>query len=90
MGFGILIGNQPISEDSKSALIIRSGDLGKSGTGARAKADALRNAKAGKFSFGSTLIPGANAFYFRGNDGNLGYDSRPSMSLTLRLRGPKQ
>ena len=23
-------------------------------------------------------------------DGNLGYDSRPSMSLTLRLRGPKQ
>ena len=22
-------------------------------------------------------------------DGNLGYDSRPSMSLTLRLRGPK-
>ena len=23
-------------------------------------------------------------------DGNLGYDSRPSMSVTLRLRGPKQ
>ena len=23
-------------------------------------------------------------------DGNLGYDSRPPMSLTLRLRGPKE
>ena len=61
-GSGILIGNQPISEGSKSALIIRSGDLGKSGPGARAKADARRNAKAGKFSSGSTVIPGANGF----------------------------
>ena len=54
----ILIGNQPISEGSKSALTIRSGDLGKSGPGARAKADARRNAK----SSGSTIIPGANGF----------------------------
>jgi len=61
-GSGILIGNQQISEGSKSALIIRSGDLGKSGPGARAKADARRNAKAGKFSSGSTIIPGANGF----------------------------
>ena len=61
-GSGILIGNQQISEGSKSALIIRSGDLGKSGPGPRAKADALRNAKAGKFSSGSTIIPGANGF----------------------------
>ena len=61
-GSGILIGNQQISEGSKSALIIRSGDLGKSGPGARAKADAGRNAKAGKFSSGSTIIPGANGF----------------------------
>ena len=57
-GSGILIGNQPISEGSKSALTIRSGDLGKSGPGARAKADARRNAK----SSGSTIIPGANGF----------------------------
>lgn len=61
-GSGILIGNQPIFEGSKSALIIRSGDLGKSGPGARAKADVRRNAKAGKFSSGSTVIPGANGF----------------------------
>ena len=61
-GSGILIGNQQISEGSKSALIIRSGDLGKSGPGARAKSDARRNAKAGKFSSGSTVIPGANGF----------------------------
>ena len=59
---GILIVNSPISEGSKSALIIRSGDLSKSGPGARAKADARRNAKAGKYSSGSTIIPGANGF----------------------------
>lgn len=62
-GSGILIGNQQISEGSKSALIIRSGDLGKgSNPGARAKADARRNAQAGKFSSGSSIIPGANGF----------------------------
>ena len=48
-----------ISEGSKSALGIRSSDLGKSGPGPRAKADARRNAKAGKHSSGSTIIPGA-------------------------------
>lgn len=61
-GSGILIGNQQISEGSKSTLRIRSGDLGKSGPGPRAKADARRNAKAGKFSSGSTIIPGADGF----------------------------
>lgn len=61
-GSGILIGNQPISEGSKSALTIRSGELGKSGAGARAKTDTRRNAKAGKYSSGSTVIPGAGAF----------------------------
>ena len=54
--------NQP-SEALKSALEIRSGDLGKgSSPGSRAKADAHRNAQAGKFSSGSTLIPGADGF----------------------------
>lgn len=60
-GSGILIGNQQISESSKSALIIHSGDLGKSEPGARAKNNACRNAKAGKYSSGSTLIPGTDA-----------------------------
>ena len=47
----------------KSALEIRSGDLGKgSSPGSRAKADARRNAQAGKFSSGSTIIPGADGF----------------------------
>ena len=50
------------SEALKSALEVRCGDLGKSGPGARAKADARRNVKAGKFSSGSTIIPGANGF----------------------------
>jgi len=54
--------NQP-SEALKSALEIRSGDLGKgSSPGSRAKADARRNAQAGKFSSGSTIIPGADGF----------------------------
>ena len=61
-GSGILIGTQPISEGSKSALTIRSGDLGKSGPDARAKADARRNVKAGKYSSGRTIFPGADAF----------------------------
>ena len=38
-GSGVLISNKRISEGSKSALGIRSGDLGKSGPGPRAKAD---------------------------------------------------
>ena len=54
--------NQP-SEALKSALEIRSGDLGKgSSPGSRAKADARRNAQAGKFSSDSTIIPGADGF----------------------------
>ena len=61
-GSGLLIGNKRISEDSKSELEIRGGELGKSGPGPRAKADARRNAQAGKFSSSSTLIPGANGF----------------------------
>ena len=60
--FEVLIGNKRISEYSKSALEIRSGELGKSGPGPRAKADARRNAQAGKFSSGSTIIPGADGF----------------------------
>ena len=61
MGSGVLIGNKRISEGSKSALGIRNGELGKSGPGLRAKADARRNAKAGKYSSRSTIIPGADA-----------------------------
>lgn len=61
-GSGVLIGNKRISEYSKSALEIRSGELGKSGPGPRAKADARRNVQAGKFSLGSTIIPGADGF----------------------------
>ena len=50
-------------EALKSALEIRSGDLGKgSSPGSRAKADARRNARAGKFSSGIVIIPGANGF----------------------------
>ena len=63
-GSGIFITNQEISEHSKSALEIRSGELGKgSSPGARAKADARANApKARKSRSGSTVIPGANGF----------------------------
>lgn len=50
---------EPISQGSKAALQIRSGDFSKTGPGARARADA---AKAGKVSSGSALIPGANGF----------------------------
>lgn len=60
-GSGVLIGNKRIPEGSKSALGIRSGELGKSGPGARAKNNSRRNAKAGKYSSGSTIIPGADA-----------------------------
>ena len=61
-GSGVLISNKRISEGSKYALGIRSGDhLGKTGPGPRAKADASRNVKAGKYSSGSTIIPGADA-----------------------------
>ena len=54
----LLISNQQIYEGSKSALRIRSGDVSKSNADARAKADARRNAKAGKWSSGSIIIPG--------------------------------
>lgn len=49
------------SEALKYALEVRCGDFRKSGPGARAKADARRNAKAGKYSSGSTIIPGTDA-----------------------------
>nr|YP_010283261.1 hypothetical protein MKU01_pgp113 [Psammodictyon constrictum]ULD16380.1 hypothetical protein [Psammodictyon constrictum] len=64
-GYVIKIQNQQTqpSEALKSALEIRSGDLGKgSSQGSRAKADARRNAQAGKFSSGSTIIPGADGY----------------------------
>ena len=54
--------NQP-HEALKSTLEIHCGDLGKlSSPGSRAKADARRNAQAGKYSSKSSVIPGANAF----------------------------
>lgn len=59
-GYVIKIQNQQnqLPEALKSALEIRSGDLGKgSSPGARAKADARRNV-----SSGSTIIPGAHGF----------------------------
>ena len=43
MGSVVLIGNKRISEYSKSALEIRSGELSKSGPGPRAKANACRD-----------------------------------------------
>ena len=64
-GYVIKIQNQQNkpSEALKSALEIRSGELGKrSSPGSRAKADARRNAQARKSSSGSTIIPGANVF----------------------------
>jgi len=51
--------NQQISEGSKSALLIRNGDLSKTGPGARAKADASRYFKTK--GLGSTLLPGTDA-----------------------------
>lgn len=45
-------------EALKSALVIRSGDLGKSGPGARAKADAKANAS----RTGSSILPGADGY----------------------------
>ena len=49
---------------------IRCGDFRKAGPGARAKAADRKNAKAGKFRSGSSIIPGADALvppnqYFR-------------------------
>ena len=61
----LVIQNQqnPHPESLKSVLKIQGGDLGKNtGPGARARADARRNAQAGKFSSGSTIIPGADGF----------------------------
>jgi hypothetical protein len=48
------------SEALKSALETRCGDLGKSGPGARAKADARKNSKAK--GLGRTIISGVNGF----------------------------
>ena len=46
-GSGILIGNQQISEGSKSTLITRSGALGNSNPGSRGKPDAIQNQNPG-------------------------------------------
>ena len=52
-----------IKTGSGILLRIRSGDLEKgSSPGARAKADARRNAQAGKFSSGSSITPGASGY----------------------------
>jgi hypothetical protein len=59
-GSGILIGNQQISEGLKSALIIRSGDLGKSGPVPRAKAGVRKTgqtASSGSSIFVEGYIP---------------------------------
>lgn len=48
-------------------LKISGGDQSKLGPGARAKNDARRNAKAGKYSSGSTIIPGTNALLPQNN-----------------------
>lgn len=56
----------PLQNKSSIEKIIQispGGDIpSKSGPGARAKANARRNARAGKFSSGSSLIPGADGF----------------------------
>jgi len=78
--------NQP-SEALKPALEIRNGDLGKgSSPGSRAKADARRNAKAGKFSPGSTIIPGADGFVpkstYCGYHGNAPLSCKPKVKVS--------
>ena len=84
MGSRVLISNKRISEGSKSALGIRSGALDKCGPGARAKADARRNAKAGKYSSGSTIIPGADAFGTRNRYGP--YHQNAPLSCKPRVK----
>jgi len=51
-----------ICESSKSALKIRSGELSKNGPGARARADARRNSKAGKYTSSTIIIPGVSGY----------------------------
>ena len=46
----------------RRVLILKGGDQTKFGPGARAKADALRNAQSEKSGSGSSIIPGANGF----------------------------
>lgn len=61
-GSGVLIGNSKISEGSESALAVRSGDQTKFGPGARAKADAAKNAEGGKVRSGSGILSGVDGF----------------------------
>ena len=63
-GYLIQIQNQQTeAEGSELAFKVRAVKLGKgSSPGARAKANARANFKAGKFSSGSTIIPGADGF----------------------------
>ena len=57
----LLVSDKRISNGSKSALAIRSGEISKTNAGARAKADARKNVKARKQNSGSAIIPGAQA-----------------------------
>jgi hypothetical protein len=61
-GSGTILTTRKEQNQTSEALKVRSGDLGKSGPGSKAKADSRRNFKAGKFSSGSTIIQGANGF----------------------------
>ena len=83
-GSGVLIGNKRISENSKSALGIRNGDLGKSGPGPKEKSDARRNAKAGKYSSGSTIVTGVDAF--RPQNTYRHYQQTAPLSCKLKVR----
>ena len=83
-GSGVLISNKRISEGSKSALGIRSGDSSKTGPGARAKTDARRNAKAGKYSSGSTIVTGVDAF--RPQNTYRHYQQTAPLSCKLKVR----
>ena len=83
-GSGILIANKRISENSKSALGIRGDDLSKSAQGARVKADACRNAKAGKYSSGNTIIPGTDTLVLQNTYCH--YHQNASLSCKLKVK----
>jgi len=65
---------------SEIKILVRGGDLGKSGPGPRAKADAMRNAQ----SSGSFLIPGADEFMSSGNFRS--YQNRLSARRPAKIR----
>jgi hypothetical protein len=85
-GSGVLIGNKRISEGSKFAVEIRSGELGKGGPGPRAKADARRPSK---FGPGSKARGAAKRDFARRQTSNKLTSGRSSGSLFAESFSPK-